>query len=106
MTPLPIFRASSAQRPNLLEQTSNRDGTDTGRQRKRLISRVDDIQSGELQVSESASHGSGELWRRGSLNLKAKPIASANDQQVQFGTSVRSPEVTLFGVCSEMADDL
>jgi len=57
---------------------------------------MDDYDSLQVKIVEGYSHRWGHTRGCGAFEFKAEPTVPSNDQEIEFGTGVCSPEETLF----------
>ena len=60
------------------------------------------IEPVEMQIGQGDAHGARHLGRDGVLDLEAEPLGAPDDQQVELGSLVCSPEETLAAIGAEV----
>jgi hypothetical protein len=80
----------------ILCDSGDSDGANSIAERKRLVAGIHDVEPLEAEVLEGFSHGTAHLGRHRSLELEAEAPASANDEEIQLGSTVGAPKVALF----------
>jgi hypothetical protein len=83
-----------------------RDGSDVLGHVERMFPCVNHEESLKFQVCHCGPHRGRNGWGGRSLNFKAPPLSTANNEQVEFRPAVCSPKVSLIVVDLKMLHHL
>ena len=85
-------RLFGAKRPQILQKALGRDRPDLRRERKRLVSGVDDVDPGQSEIGERRPHRRRDPRSRRALDLEADEARPLPYQEVDLGPGMSAPE--------------
>ncbi len=98
--------SSLSQGVDVFKNTCESYRTDFFAHWKSCLSRMDDIYGSKLKVRQRMHHRRCYFWSGGSLYFKPHPPLSSDNQKVQFGSPMGSPEEAFIGSGPQPANNL